>query len=310
MGTKLGERGQAALEWIALLLVVALLLAGLIAAGVRVPGAALAQAVASRILCAAALADSCGDEPALIAVYGSEVGRLVREQMPILLFERGSRGLPVDYRRCRSTACADGSRRGVIRRTDAGLPVTAFVHVVDCRHDAIDSTEAAGADCSGDRRGNLYIQYWLYYADSASLRGVPVLARRGYHSDDWEGVQFRIGSDGEVSQRASSHRGFTSRAGIPAWGSDAGLDGVTALTEAVGARSPGGWGPETDLLFVAGGSHAGRTATLLHFDRLVRGRSVHLVPLEPVAAEDGSDFAITPPWLKRVWNDPEYTGTD
>ena len=40
------------------LLLVALLLAALVAAGVRVPGASLARAVVSRILCAAALGDA------------------------------------------------------------------------------------------------------------------------------------------------------------------------------------------------------------------------------------------------------------
>jgi hypothetical protein len=113
-----------------------------------------------------------------------------------------------------------------------------------------------------------------------------------------------------VSQRASSHRGFTHRTGVPAWGSDAGIDELTALAEALGSRSPGGWGTRTNLLFVAGGSHAGSNATTLDFDRLVRGRAVHLVPLEPVAAEERTSFAVTPPWRKRVWNDPEHARTD
>ena len=309
-GTWGREEGQATVEWVALLLVVSLLLAALVAAGVRVPGAALAQAIASRILCAAAIADSCGDEPALIAVYGSEVGGLVREHMPSLLLERNSRGLPVDFRRCRSTACGDGSKRGVVRRTDEGLPVTAFVRVIDCRPDAAEATGGAGVDCAGRGAGNLYIQYWLYYADSATMRGVPVLGRAGYHRDDWESVQIRIAADGAVSQRASSHHGFTHRTGVPAWGSDAGVDGLTVLAEALGSRSPGGWGVQTDLLFVAGGSHAGSNATTLDFDRLVRGRAVHLVPLETVAGRDRSDFAVTPPWRKRVWRDPEHARTD
>ena len=106
------ERGQGTVEWVGLVAVVALLLATLVAMGVRVPGSGLARAVASRILCAAALADRCGDEPTLIAAYGSEVGKLVRRHMPTILFERGSRALPVDFRRCRSSDCADGSARG------------------------------------------------------------------------------------------------------------------------------------------------------------------------------------------------------
>jgi hypothetical protein len=110
------------------------------------------------MLCAAALADGCGDEPVLIAAYGTEVGKLVREHMPMLAFEEGSRAVPVDFRRCRSAECGDGSARGLVHRTDERMPVAAFVHVVDCRGGEAERTEAAGADCSGPRAGNLYIQ--------------------------------------------------------------------------------------------------------------------------------------------------------
>src|SRR5215218_307226 len=151
------ERGQGTIVWVGTLLVVSVAMLALVAAGVRVPGASFAQAVADRILCAASLADGCGDEPRLIAAYGSEVGKLVREHMPSLVFEQGSRAVPVDFRRCRSTACGDGPEDGLVHRTDERLPVTAFVHVVDCRAEAAEETEAAGADCSGKRAGNLYL---------------------------------------------------------------------------------------------------------------------------------------------------------
>jgi hypothetical protein len=314
-------------EWVGTIAVVALLLAGLVAVGVRVPGAGLARAVASRILCAAALADGCGDEPTLIATYGDEIGRLVRRHMPTLLFERGSRALPVDFRRCRAVLCGDGTPRGLVHKTDRGRHVTAFVHVVDCRSSAV-ADAAAGApgpppgvaprlidggppDCSGPRAGNLYIQYWTYYADSATLRGVPIAEDEGYHRDDWEGVQIRIGRDGRVDERASSHDGYNYAQSIANAGSDAGVDGLREAAEAVGARPRNGWGPETRLLVVSGGSHAGNTNGYLRIDRVTPGRRVHLVPLEPVAAADGGRyrFAISPPWRKHVWRDPEATDT-
>lgn len=298
------------MEWVGLLLVVALLLAGLVAAGARVPGVSLAQAVASRILCAAALADSCGDEPVLIAAYGSEVGELVREHMPWLLFERGSRALPVDFRRCRNSACGDGSERGLVRRSDADLPITAFVHVVDCHPDAIGDSESAGYDCSGPREGNLYVQYWLYYAESATLRGVPIAGRAGYHRDDWESVQIRIDPDGETAERASSHHGYNHDQGIANWGSDAGIGPLNDVAEAIGARPAGGWGSETGMLLVSGGSHAGNASGIPHIERLTPGHHVHLVPLEPIAATATARFAISPPWKKRAWRDPEAAGTD
>lgn len=296
------------MEWIALVTLVALTLAGLVTVGVRVPGADLARAVASRILCAASLADRCGDESALIAAYGTEVGRLVREHMPSILFERGSRAVPVDFRRCRSASCGNAPRRGLIRHTDSGLPVTAFVHVIDCRAEAV---RGEGPDCSGDRAGNLYVQLWTYYADSATLRGVPIVGEKGYHRDDWEGVQLRIRPDGTVDERASSHHGYNERPGlVGGWAADAGLAAVKEAEEAVGLRAGNGWGEESGMLLVSGGSHAGNVSGIPHFERFVPGRTVHLVPLEPIAARSHATFAVTPPWRKRVWLDPEADGTD
>jgi hypothetical protein len=305
------ERGQSTVEWVGLLLLVALLLAALVAAGVRVPGTDLARSIASRILCAASLADSCdGDEPTLIAAYGTEIGKLVREHMPSLLFESGSRAVPVDFRRCRSTTCGDGIDHGYVRRTDAGLPVSAFVHVVDCRPGAAESSQAGGANCSGSRAGNLYLQYWTYYADSATLRGVPIVGEEGFHKDDWEGVQIRIRPDGSVDERASSHDGYNYDEGTANWGSDIGSSALRGLAEDVGIRPRGGWGPETHMLFVSGGSHAGNAFEIRDIERLTPGDRVHLIPLEPVAATSEARFAISPPWRKKVWRDPEAQGTN
>ncbi|MGE0066901.1 MAG: hypothetical protein AB7T48_06060 [Solirubrobacterales bacterium] len=256
------------------------------------------------------MADGCGDQPELIAAYGTEVGKLIRDHMPTLAFERGSRALPVDFRRCRSTSCGDGPDDGLVHRSDGRLPVTAFVHVVDCRAGESEDSEAAGADCSGERAGNLYLQYWFYYADSATLRELPVLGEAGYHEDDWESVQFRIAPDGSVEQRASSHNGYNYERGVANWGSDAGLGVLKDLAEEVGARAPNGWGPETHLLLVSGGSHAGNAAGGGRTARFTPGRRVHLIALEAIAAESAASFAIAPPWRKRVWLDPEYEGTD
>jgi hypothetical protein len=304
------ERGQSTVEWVGTLCVVALVLAGVVAAGLRVPGGALARSLADRLLCVASLAETCGDEPVLIAAYGTEVGELVRRHMPMLAFEQGARALPVDFRRCREPACGDGSDRGAVDATDAGLPVTAFVHVVDCRADAAAGSRAEGADCSGSRAGHLYVQYWTYYADSATLRDLPVVGDEGYHHDDWEMVELRIGEDGQVAQRASSHHGYNAGFSVVNWGADAGVGAVRDATEELGLRSRNGWGAETRLLLVSGGSHAGNPGGIADVDRFTPGRRVHLIPLEPVAAETDAAFAVVPPWLKRVWRDPEAEGTD
>jgi len=292
------ERGQGTVEWVATVLLVSVLMLAAVAVGVRVPGASLARALADRLLCAASLSDGCGDEPTLIAAYGTEVGRIVRRQMPMLVFERGSSAVPVDFRSCRSSVCSHAAGEGLIQGTDERLPVTAFVHVIDCREEEAERTEAAGANCSGERAGNLYVQYWTYYADSATLRGVPVAGKKGYHRDDWESVQFRIGPEDRVEQRASSHHGYNYFLSDVNWMSDAGV------------AAHDGWGPETRLLLVSGGSHAGNSVGMPNVDRFTPGRRVHLVPLEQIAAETDARFAVSPPWLKGVWLDPEYGGTD
>jgi hypothetical protein len=302
------ERGQGTVELVGLLGVIALALVGLLAVGAAVPGALLAREVAGRILCAAALADGCGDEPVLIAAYGDEVGRLVRRHMPTIAFEQGSRALPVDWRRCRVTDCGDGPEAGLVHRSDQRLPVTAFVHVVDCRAAAREASEAAGANCSGRRAGSLYLQYWLYYANSTTGQ-IPVLGPLDEHHDDWESVQVRIGPDGRVAARASSHHGYNYERSFFNAGSDAGIDIVREASEDVGLREVNGWGPETGLLEVSGGSHAGNLGTG-RGSRFIPGRRVHLVPLEPIAAHTHSTFAVIPPWLKQVWRDPEATGTE
>jgi hypothetical protein len=291
------ERGQGTVEWVGLVALLSLAMLTLVAAGVRVPGAPLARALADRILCAASLAGGCGDEPTLIAAYGTEVGELVRRHMPMLAFESGSRAVPVDFRRCRSSECGDATAEGLIRQTDERLPITAFVHVVDCRAGAVEQTEADGGDCSDERAENLYLQFWLYYADSATLRGVPVAGKKGYHADDWESVQFRIRPDGEVDERASSHHGYNWLRTDTNWVSDAGID------------PHAGWGRETHLLLVSGGSHAGAAIGNAGTGHYVPGERVHLVPLEKIAEEDSTSFAVSPPWMKEVWRDPEAGGT-
>lgn len=303
------ERGQGTVEWIGLVLALSLAMLTLVAAGVRVPGAPLARALADRMLCAASLADRCGDEPTLIAAYGTEVGKLVRRHMPTLVFEEGSRALPVDFRRCRSSECGDGPDGGLVHRTDENLAVTAFVHVIDCREGEAERSEAEGADCSGERAGSLYVQYWTYYVDSATLRGVPVAGEKGYHRDDWESVQLRFRPDGSVDQRASSHHGYNYARGVGNWGSDAGIDPMEDMAETLGARHGNGWGPETHYLFVSGGSHAGNSFDLPAIARYTPSHRIHLIPLESITASSSTLFAVSPPWLKQVWLDPEAEGT-
>jgi hypothetical protein len=106
------------------------------------------------------------------------------------------------------------------------------------------------------------------------------VGKPSYHPDDWESYQLRISPDGRFA-RASAHHGYGE-----------------------------GWVREYGGFRVSGGSHAG-SMTPRDFARATPGERLRLIPLEPIAARHPRvRFAITPPWLKRVWHDPEYQGTD
>jgi hypothetical protein len=355
-----GERGQATVEWLGLLLLAALVLVALLwLAGPRLPGTSLTEAIAERLICAVRLSDGCRSDPALFAAYG-QVAELLRAEAPTIVYEDGMRALPVDFRRCREPACGDGPAAGRVDRSQTGIGVAAFTHVIDCRDPAAGT--AAGFDCSAGRAGNLYLQYWLYYPDSATYRGVPFAEDRGFHRDDWESYAVRIEPSGRVYARASSHNGYNGPDdGMFSWASDAaghlpGASEIRDAQEATGLRNPGGWTPAQGRLYVSGGSHAGhasesslrrtlsrllagatigasgerfegpfaahdrkrraaRLAARIERDLFGPGArttprgSLTLIPIESLAGS-GASFAITPPWRKRVYRDPEYQGTN
>ena len=300
---KCGEarQGQGTVEWIALIALVATALAALAwLVGLRLPGILLAHELAERIVCAVRLTEGCANEPALRAANGDEVAALLRDHAPALLFEDGMRTLPVDFRSCRSDTCAEGAASGVVARTSAGLPVVAFTHAIDCRSGHVESTRVWGGDCSGSRAGNLYLQYWLYYPGSATAEGStplrgPIrrlssaLGHSTHHPDDWEGWQVRIGQDGTVV-RATAHRGYN------------------------------GWLPAEERYYISGGSHAGRplgrpARTWIRFRvpspaRTTKDQALVLIPIETLPLRESHAFAVSPPWRKRVYFDPEYGGTD
>jgi hypothetical protein len=293
-------------EWLGLVLLVALLVAALAwAAGARLPSASVARAVVERIVCAVRLSDDCAAEPELAAANGTELAAMLRAHAPTLLYEEGMTALPVDFRHCRADACAAGGERGAVSRSNGGRPVVAFTHVIDCRAGAAEATAASETSCAGHRSGNLYLQYWFYYPGSATGEGSTPLKRpirwasgklghSSYHPDDWESYQVRIGPTGRFA-RASSHYGY--RYERPWW--------------PVGGRKfPDGWGPETGTVYVAGGSHAGRAGGRRSVPRTTKDHRVRLIPVETLAGREAAQFAVSPPWRKRVFRDPEYEGTD
>ncbi len=309
------ERGQSTPEWIGLIFLICLALAGIAAAGVHLPGTSLVRSIATRIICAVQLSDSCRSTPALAEAYGSEIAELVREHAPSLAYERGMSALPVDFRDCESPGCSDGPGAGQVTSSRRGEPVSAFVRVIDCR---AGEDPGPGVDCGSGREGRTYLQYWLYYPDSASMRGVPIAEDLGYHLHDWEGFQVRVDSDGRAGVRASSHHGYNHTKSMTNWPVDAGIPEGRDLLETVGLRNEGGWGRETGWYFISGGSHAGNAeiddgnpGNAESVGSYTPSDRIRLIPLEPLVEQGGlpSFGGISPPWEKKVWTDPEVEGT-
>jgi hypothetical protein len=302
------ERGQGTLEWAGLVTLVLAVFAALGVAGVRAPGTGIAQAIVAKVECALGEESRCGDgaaEPALAAAYGDELAAEVRAHAPEVDYEAGMSALPVDFRHCRGPVCGNGPRAGAVWRSNTGEPTVAFVHVADCR----------GAASCGALAGRLYIQYWLYYENSTSLRDLP--GDIGYHEDDWESYMVRIDPGGAVLSRASSHHGYNYDGGIWSWPYDAGI-----LHRAA-------WGPATGRTYVSGGSHAGHVhepgnppagggrlvsdaplPTAFMPKRWTPASHLRLIPIETLGSRAlATRFAITPPWQKLVYADPEWEGT-
>jgi hypothetical protein len=330
------QTGQATVEWVGICLVVATLFAGLLAAiGSGMPAGLFAKSIALRLLCAVALSSTCGESGDLVAAYGPELAAAVERNAPQIVYEAGMTALPVDFRSCRGQACGNGPDSGAVWRSDTGEPAVAFTHVVDCRTD-LARTESVmhGYECEGDRAGNLYIQYWLYYENSTWLGGV-VEGGLAHHEDDWEGLQVRIAPDGTDS-RATSHHGYNYDGGPTSWPSDTGLVHRSA------------WNRSTGKLFVSGGSHAGHVHENRHLSirrvghagaglgvdgyalarderpsaklprrltvppkrsRWTPASRLTLIPIETLDSRAlRMRFAITPPWDKPVYRDPEDQG--
>ncbi len=307
----------------------------------RFAAVGLARAIVTRLICVTDLGSSCPAGGALVAAYGPELASVVRESAPRIAYEAGMSELPVDFRSCRDRGCGEGRDAGRVWRSDAGEPAAAFVHVVDCRTPrAREAGAKSGYDCSGGA-GNLYVQYWLYYGDSATSPWSDLPGRPGFHRDDWESYQVRIAEDGSEA-RASSHHSYAYRGGPLNWPSDAGVISKSA------------WGEATGRLYVSAGSHAGHVyePPRLAIERGVRtaGRAgamltaaavrgevgvasprgrvrvrfvaprrparwtpaarLRLIPIEELGiGARRTGFAVVPPWRKPVYRDPEDEGT-
>ena len=125
----IGERGQATVEWVGLVALIAIAATALASLAGLVPGTALVHSLSRSLLCAASLSGDCLTEGSLERAYGQDGAALVRENAPELLFGPDLLGLPVDFRSCRSPACADSPGEGPVTESTAGEPVTLFTRL-------------------------------------------------------------------------------------------------------------------------------------------------------------------------------------
>ena len=201
------ERGQAAVEFVALVLLAALVLGALVAASPRFDGRSFGGFLAFRIVCT--IERDCHDGD------GSLTRRTERAtppssatSPPTWSTSRASGSFPSTG----ATAAASPAPRRPdepdldVHRTHAGERATAFTRILR-------------------RGGRTYLQYWFYYPDSRSTwagsddlwdrawgqaedRGFigETPAYPGTHRDDWEAYAIRIDPGGRAWVRASSHR--------------------------------------------------------------------------------------------------------
>ena len=271
------QRGQAALEWVGLVLLVALACGAAVAVGAgAVDGRPLGAELARALVCAVR-GDCDGEDDELRAAYGDRDAALVREFLPSLVYEPRTRTLPVDFRECRSHSCSDApDEEGLDVHRTRHAHATVFTHVV---RDG----------------GETFVQYWLYYPDSTSTWAGSAAIWRwtiertakkdypGYHRDDWESVQVRIDdATGAARIRASSHGGHSPWARF------------------------GGWSR------VSYGSHAGHIPLPAPDpdERTTTAAGVRVVPIERLSREElATEFEVTPPWDKAVYLDPRSAST-
>ena len=313
------QRGQASVEFVALVLVCGLVFGALIALGQRFDGRSLGGFLARHVACA--VSGRCDrDERRLAAAYGGRNAATVRALAPNLVYERGVRQLPVDWRRCRRPRCAEAPDEPALdtHRSGAAERATAFTRLIR-------------------RDGRLYVQYWLYYPESNStLAGADRLWERswllprirallggtpdypGFHDDDWEGVFVRVDPDGTAWMRASSHghlQGCKWRACHDRWVRSTGWVRVSRGSHAghIPFRGERRWrGGERPAAPRYGPLPAKpRRVPLLPGreldERTSTGEGIRLVPLETRDHRDYRplDERVKPPWRKRAYKHPE-----
>jgi hypothetical protein len=292
-------------------------------AGLAFDGRSFGGFIARHAVCA--VTHRCqADERQLAEAYGERTAARVRALAPNLVYERGERELPVDWRDCRRARCATAPNdpRLDAHVSDAGRRATAFTRVVR-------------------RDGRLYVSYWLYYPDSnTAVAGSDRLWERswllprvrelvsgergypGFHLDDWEGAFVRVDPDGSTWLRASSHGGFQGcmwRDCHDRWARSSGWVRVSRGSHSGHVpyrREPVWIAPERQLAprHVPARGRPRRIPVIPGRDldeRSSTGEGLRLIPLETLDRRGYVPRApgVNPPWRKRAYSDPEAGGS-
>lgn len=320
------ETGQATIEWVGLILVVALGLAAAVAVVPLIDGRMFGGFLSHRIVCAVR-GSECEDlreGRELTRAYGAGDAELVRRFAPGLVYEPGERQVPVDFRECRKPRCArtPDDRDLDVHRSDAGRRVTI----------------ARGAPWAVHLHPVLVLLPGLHSTVLASdklWKAIPLMTvggrtldkpqYPGFHLDDWEGYEVRLDRRGHAGVRSTSHGG---------------------LQYCKWSECRGRFGPNTGWTRVSRGSHSGhvpvdRVLLPRHGPRprgggarpqmpgvmrttyppRIPGRNLRertstpegqrLVPLETIDHRRyrrlGRD--VSPPWEKRLYRHPEEGGS-
>jgi hypothetical protein len=307
------ERGQANVEFVALVLFCCFAFGALLTLREGFDGRDAGGFLARHFTCA--VTGRCDrDEGRLVAAYGPRDAAAVRALAPNLVYEPGEREVPVDWRECRRVSCSVVADDAALdAHVAAASRATAFTHVIR-------------------RGGRLYVQYWLYYPDSnTTLAGsdrawARLLGRiagyPGFHQDDWEGAFVRVDPDGTTWLRASSHGHFQSCkwafcrdrwARHSGWvrisrGSHSGhvpFESEPRWRAPVQPPPPPRYGPLPGRPRLTPLRPGPRAENGLH-ERSTTGEGLRLVPLESIEPHGyvPLDPDVLPPWDKDAYRDP------
>ena len=126
------ERGQATIEWVALVLLASIVLGALATVVPLIDGRSFGGFLSHRIVCGVK-GSKCDDgDRALARAYGKTDAELLRRYAPGIVYEPGEPQIPIDFRECRRVSCASAAqgRDLDVHRSNAGRRATVFTRVI------------------------------------------------------------------------------------------------------------------------------------------------------------------------------------